>query len=92
MSLKHLNIRVTGRVQGVSFRYYTQLKAQDLGLTGFVRNQADGSVYVEAEGEESLLKSLVDWCYEGSPMAKVQQVEVVELPILQHFSDFQVHY
>ena len=45
-------IKVFGKVQGVGFRYYTQRKAVELGITGFVQNRPDGSVYIEAEGEE----------------------------------------
>ena len=55
MSTKHLSIRVTGKVQGVFFRASTREEAQRLGLCGWVRNEADGSVRIEAEGDEPLL-------------------------------------
>ena len=47
----HINIHITGRVQGVNFRTYTKEKAEELGILGFVRNETDGSVYLEAEGD-----------------------------------------
>lgn len=70
------SIRVTGRVQGVSFRAYVADEARRLGLTGFVRNDRDGSVLIEAEGESAALDRLVAWCHRGSPSARVTGVEV----------------
>ncbi len=69
-------IRVTGRVQGVAFRASTVEEAERLGVAGFVRNLRDGSVEVEAEGERSLVESLVRWCRRGPPPARVDRVEV----------------
>jgi acylphosphatase len=76
--VKHLNIKVSGKVQGVFFRVYTQKKAEELGLTGFVQNEPDGSVYIEAEGEEILLNELTKWCYSGSPDSEVSSVIITE--------------
>lgn len=67
---------VSGRVQGVAFRAATRQQARLLGLTGWVRNCADGTVEMLAEGERSRLQQLVDWCHEGPPAARVTQVEV----------------
>ena len=63
----HFNINVYGRVQGVFFRVSTQREAMRLGLTGFVRNQPDGSVYIEAEGEQEELDILLSWISQGGP-------------------------
>lgn len=71
-------IRVTGEVQGVWFRASLQKKAQELGVVGFARNEPDGSVYIEAEGEEAAMKALIDWCWIGTEQAKVAKVEVTE--------------
>jgi len=73
--MKRLSATVYGRVQGVSFRFYTQEEATRLGLTGWVANQGDGSVHVEAEGSESALQELVTWLHRGSPAAHVTRVE-----------------
>jgi acylphosphatase len=67
---------VKGRVQGVSFRWYTQQKAQALGLTGCARNLPNGSVEVLAEGSRPVLEALVAFLHEGSPAAKVDDVDV----------------
>jgi acylphosphatase len=76
--IKHLNIRVYGRVQGVFYRATAMETAGKLGIKGFARNEKDGSVYVEAEGEEDKLKEFIDWCYEGPPRAGVDRVATEE--------------
>ncbi len=82
-------IKVAGKVQGVWFRDSTLKKAQELGVAGFVKNQADGSVYIEAEGMKNALKEFVKWCHEGPPFAKVESVEVENLE-LTHFEKFKI--
>jgi len=75
---RHYNITVIGKVQGVSYRFTTHAKAIKLGLTGFVRNMPDDSVYIEAEGEEENINKLIEWCYAGPPLAKVKEVKATE--------------
>jgi acylphosphatase len=87
--MKHLNIMVTGKVQGVFFRKYTEQKALELGITGLVRNLDDGSVYIEAEGPEDQLADFVEWCYEGSPSSRVADVLVEESTPVK-FTSFQI--
>lgn len=86
---KHLNIKIFGRVQGVFFRDSVRRKAEEWGIDGFVRNEPDGSVYIEAEGPEEPLEKLVNWCWEGSEMAKVEKVEIEEGDSMD-FHSFQV--
>jgi acylphosphatase len=76
-------LRIEGSVQGVSFRYYTQKEAQKLGLTGWVWNQADGSVEAAICGEKTA--ELVAWCQHGPPMARVRQV--TEKPISEALTE-----
>ena len=76
--MKRYKLRVKGKVQGVWYRASARRKAEELGLCGFVRNEPDGSVYAEAEGEEAALQAFVRWCREGPDMARVEQVEVEE--------------
>jgi acylphosphatase len=89
--MRHLNIKVSGMVQGVFFRACTRDKAHDLGVCGFVRNQPDGSVYIEAEGSQEILEKFVAWCWEGSPAANVTGVTVAEGPV-ERFEGFRVTY
>ncbi len=72
---KLLEARVTGRVQGVGFRYYAQHTARSLGLTGWVRNEMDGTVSVVCEGDLPSLKRMAAWLEKGPPSAYVQHVE-----------------
>ena len=75
---KHISIKVSGRVQGVYYRASTHEEAQRLGLKGFVKNEPDGSVYIEAEGDDAVLNALVAWCKQGPPAARVTNVEIQE--------------
>ncbi len=89
MSCKHYKIKVTGKVQGVWFRKYTQEKAQALNLKGFVRNEPDGSVYVEVENrDEARLKAFVQWLHQGSPLSKVEDVEILNESTCQNLDRF----
>jgi acylphosphatase len=75
--LSHISITVTGKVQGVFFRASTADKARLLDLSGFVRNQVNGTVYIEVEGSVEGLEALVRWCQAGGPPgAGVSKVEV----------------
>ncbi len=74
------NINVHGRVQGVGFRYATLLKATSLGLAGFVKNKTDGSVYIEAEGEDKNMLDFISWCRKGPPLAKVTELHIQDSP------------
>ena len=70
-------IIVTGRVQGVGFRASCGREAKRLGLAGSVRNLADGSVEVVAEGDEAAVESLIDWCRVGPTFARVQSIKCI---------------
>lgn len=90
MAHKHYNISVRGMVQGVFYRASARTHALALDLTGFAQNRHDGSVYIEAEGEEKSLLRFVEWCHRGPERAEVTAVEVEEGP-LNHFSTFEVN-
>lgn len=85
----HLNISVKGKVQGVFFRNGTKAVADQLGVTGWVRNEKDGSVYIEAEATEMMMQNFLDWCNEGPDRAVVDSVETSEAD-LQNFTNFIV--
>jgi acylphosphatase len=69
------HVVVSGRVQGVNFRWHTQRKAQELGLMGWVRNRGDGRVEAVFEGEHQAVERMLNWCHVGSPSAQVDGVE-----------------
>lgn len=66
---------VTGRVQGVSYRWSMEQEAQRLGVGGWVRNQLDGSVEFEAEGRPDAVAALIEWARQGPAYARVSRVE-----------------
>lgn len=77
---KSYRIRVTGKVQNVGFRYYTVKMASDYRVNGFVKNEPDGSVYIEAEGEEDALEAFIHWCRRGPQWARVDGFNLQEQP------------
>lgn len=78
MSRKRVEAIVHGRVQGVAFREYTRREAERLGVSGWVKNQLDGTVAILCEGEEAQVDALMAWLSIGSPYARVTQVERFE--------------
>lgn len=86
---KTIHVFVSGRVQGVCFRMYTQQQARILGLTGWVKNLPDGRVEVMASGEEMQLGMLKNWLNTGLDMAKVLDVDI-EIIDKKDFDDFTI--
>jgi acylphosphatase len=76
MATKRVHLIVRGRVQGVFFRAATQREARRLGITGWVKNRADGSVELLVEGEEDAIKEITSWANHGPSAARVDQVDV----------------
>lgn len=77
-----VNIFISGRVQGVGFRFFAKQKAQDLKLVGWVRNRLDGQVELEAVGQPGAIDKLISWLYRGSPLSCVDDVEVKEQAVI----------
>ena len=69
-----VDLTVTGRVQGVSFRAYAEQEATRLDVAGWVRNEPDGSVALHVEGEEAAVEAFVRWTYDGPRLARVDHV------------------
>ncbi len=72
--MKVVRITVSGKVQGVAFRYYTKMKADELGIDGTVQNLENGNVLVHAKGNAQELDIFINWCNEGSPASHVKEV------------------
>jgi acylphosphatase len=83
---------MTGIVQGVFFRAHTRNTAQHLCITGWVRNRADGSVEITAEGSKDNLQQFIEWCHHGPASARVDAVNVQWSTTTGEFSDFTVCY
>ncbi len=73
--IKRIHAIVHGQVQGVFFRETTRQEAQKLGLSGWVRNLADGTVETEFQGEEETVKRMLEWLPQGSAMSQVIRVD-----------------
>lgn len=86
--LQTISISVTGKVQGVFFRQGTREKARELGVTGYVQNLPDETVYILATGRPEQLDALTAWCRQGPPRARVSGIQTTrqELKLFDSFS------
>ena len=87
--IKHLDIIVKGKVQGVFYRKSTKAVADQLGVRGFVRNEPNGDVFIAAEADDTTLEMFMDWCNEGPDEAEVTSVETHEGE-LKNYRNFEV--
>ncbi|MEJ7778252.1 MAG: acylphosphatase [Daejeonella sp.] len=76
--MKHLDINISGKVQGVFFRATSKAVADQLGIKGSVRNLPDGTVFIEAEGDDFSLELFLEFCHKGSDRSLVEKVDVSE--------------
>ena len=89
---ERLSARITGRVQGVGFRNFTQTRARQLGIAGWVRNESDGSVRLEAEGPRGALDDLLTAVRDGPRMAEVEAVDADWEDATDEFDVFRVRH
>ena len=90
--MKQVHLYISGRVQGVAFRWATDNAAKSYGLTGWVRNLADGRVEVVAEGEPEILETFIKWCHQGPPSARVDDIETQWFDASGKFKKFAIRY
>lgn len=88
--MKQWNITVTGKVQGVHFRASTKAVADQLGVKGYVVNLPDGTVFLEAVGDDFALENIKEWCWEGPDQALVEEVQIVEVVPQKTYHNFEV--
>jgi len=88
--MNRVNVIVSGRVQGVSYRAACQREAETLGLTGWVRNLPNGAVEFEAEGPDENINALISWAKKGPPLARVTQIEVSHISLRHDGPGFHV--
>ncbi|PKQ62496.1 hypothetical protein BZG02_12275 [Labilibaculum filiforme] len=89
MEGKSVSIRVSGKVQHVGYRYYAKEGANRFGVYGFVRNQPDGTVYIEAIGTNLGIELFCEWCRKGADASRVKDIFICNLPD-QDFTDFVI--
>jgi len=84
------HLLISGIVQGVAFRYYTQDIAQSLGIKGWVKNCWDGKVELVIEGEDDKVKELIDWCSRGPRSAIVEKIDIRWEEYKGEFNSFSI--
>ncbi len=90
MTKKQVHLIISGRVQGVGFRYSTFHQAVNLGVFGWVRNIPNNKVEAMFEGDNHIVEQMVQWCYEGPPMSRVDNIEIVKQEYTGEFEDFSI--
>jgi len=85
-----VHVVISGRVQGVWYRANTKQKADELGLSGWVKNTAKGTVEAVFEGEETTVNEMIAWCWKGPSLARVTRVEIKQKRRGGQFTDFSV--
>ncbi|MDM7994986.1 MAG: acylphosphatase [Acidobacteriota bacterium] len=90
MTVRAKHIIVHGRVQGVGFRYFVQHVGNRLGLNGDVRNCPDSTVEIKVEGEEAAIADFIRQVENGPPLARVQRVDAVDIPVTGTYSSFSI--
>jgi len=73
--IMHTTVGISGRVQGVGFRYSAQNEANKLGIMGYVKNRPNGSVLMELEGTAAQLNAMIRWCRTGPPLSRIEEVK-----------------
>jgi len=87
-----LHIIVSGKVQGVGYRYFSQMKAVQYGVTGWAKNLADGSVEIAAVGSKDQLDSFIEELRIGNPFSKISDMKITESEVIENFHSFTIKY
>ncbi|NQU88251.1 MAG: acylphosphatase [Mariniphaga sp.] len=90
--MQQLEIKVTGKVQGVGFRYFVKNKANEFDIKGWVRNTNDGGVFIVAEGEESDINTFVDWVNQGPQLSRIDKLTINRFDKLSRFKVFEIRF
>ncbi len=88
MKRRRAHVWISGRVQGVFFRSYAKDAARLIGVAGWVRNLPDRRVEAVFEGDADKVEKMIKWCYEGSPIGRVDNVEILEEVYTGDFDGF----
>ncbi len=90
MKRRRVHVWIKGRVQGVFFRAYTRDATHTIGVSGWVRNLPDRRVEAIFEGEADKVEMMIEWCNKGSPIGRVDRVEVLEEVYTGDFDGFEI--
>lgn len=90
--MKRLYIKIFGQVQGINFRIFVKRQAENLGLTGWVKNTPDNTVEAVFEGEEEALKKMLDLCYQGPSFSRVDKIDKQRGEATDEFHEFEIRY
>ncbi len=88
--MKQYEVTISGRVQGVGFRYFTKNQAKALNLVGWVRNTLDGSVLATVQGTKQAIDTFADHMWIGPPLSEVKSVTKVEMQLVEKYTDFEI--
>ena len=92
MALVRAHIIISGRVQGVGYRFFTIRRAEQLNLKGWVKNLYNGDVEAEVEGDESAVNTLIEYLWQGPSLARVRDVKVDWLDYTGKYNDFSARF
>jgi acylphosphatase len=92
MGIVRKTIEISGRVQGVGYRYFVWDSAEALGLTGWVRNSPMRTVEIEVQGKDEDVKAFCEKLREGPPLARVKDIQISDLGIMPHESVFDISF
>lgn len=90
MAQVRVQLKISGRVQGVCYRYFTEQSARKAGLTGWVKNQLNGNVSALLEGEEDAVAMVIEQCRQGPQMAHVEDITIESQPYQGEFDRFTI--
>lgn len=85
----HYDVKIHGNVQGVGFRYEAKKAADALSIFGYVKNEPDGSVVLEVEGEDDKVLELLKWCRVGPTYAKIERVDI-QIGEIKNYTEFKI--
>ena len=87
-----VKVVISGKVQGVFYRAHTKNTADRLGIKGYVKNLANGSVEAVFEGDQPAIDQMINWCHKGPEMSRVENVQTQEIKPLTNFKIFEIRY
>ena len=87
-----IKVVIKGLVQGVFYRVHTKHTADTLGIKGYVKNLANGSVEAVFEGDPDVIARMIDWCHKGPEVSRIDNIQTQEIKTLSNFKIFEIRY